>query len=618
MGPRFTLKDLLLFSLLAVVIVLVVLAMYQVDRQWQKLADIQSTLQEQAADLRRLRQSVHEMPRTPADRQGAADATGAVPPAFQRAYQATRQPGYAQGGWIVQAFAMGLKTLTPFVSTDAYASEIQNYILESLLTRDPDTLAWQGLLARDWTVSKDGLKISFDLRRNATFSDGKPVTSADVVFTYHFIMNPAIAAPRERAYYDKIKRVYAEGPGRVVFEFKEPYFNSLALAGGMPILAKHYYESYLKQPEKFNQSKALLFGSGPYRLKEGKDWTPDVGLVELDRNPRYWGPVQPAPRRLIWKIIENDSARLTTFRNGDIDVYGARPREYKQLVADKALAKRTRHFEYLSPTAGYSYIGWNESRKDKPTWFADRRVRLAMTYLTDRAGIIRHLMQGYAEPAVSPFIDSSPQHDPALKPRLYDLARAKQLLREAGFRDRNGDGVLEDAKGRPFKFKMTFFQGSEDTRRIALYLKDLYARAGIVMQPAPTEWAVMLDKIKHRDFDAIMLGWTSGVEVDIYQMFDSSQIENGGDNFIGYRNPKLDRLITEARGTVDEAKRMPLWQACERILYHDQPYTFLMRRKSLVFVDRRIHNLQVTKLGLNLGLVPMEIYIPSAEQKYTD
>jgi peptide/nickel transport system substrate-binding protein len=145
----------------------------------------------------------------------------------------------------------------------------------------------------------------------------------------------------------------------------------------------------------------------------------------------------------------------------------------------------------------------------------------------------------------------------------------------------------------------------------------LYARAGVLLEPKPTEWAVMLDLLRKRNFDAITLGWTSGIEIDVYQMFHSSQIDGGGDNVIGYRNPELDRLIDTARATVDEAQRMPIWQAAERILHEDQPYTFLMRRKSLLFVDQRIQNIEITRLGLNLGSVPLETYVPAPLQRYT-
>ncbi len=628
MGRHFSVKDFSLFSFLVVLMVVMLLSMYMVDRQWDKMAQIQRVMDEQAKDLRQMQGMLRNIEKdlrkgrvvVASVSQGTgikADSDQKKPDAFRRAILAANQGDYQEGDWYVQAIATGLKTITPLISQDVYSSNIQSYLLESLLTRDPDTLEWVGLIAKDWQIHEDGLTFTFTLREDVSFSDGTPLQAADVAFSYQFIMDERIAAPRSRAYFDKIESVTALDKLTVEFKYKEPYFNALSLAGGMSILAKHFYEPYLEKAEVFNQSKGLLLGSGPYRLADPKGWTPDQGLVEINRNPRYWGTVQPSFDRILWKVIENDSARLTTFRNGDIDVYSARPREYQNLLKDDDLTHRTQHFEYMAPSAGYSYIGWNQNRSGKTTRFADQRVRQAMTYLTDRQRIIDEIMLGYGEVAISPFNPRSKQHNPALSPRNFDLKKAQQLLAEAGYQDTNSDGIIEDESGVPFEFELVYFQGNEDTKRIILFLKDLYASAGILMKPKPTEWSVMLDLLGKRDFDAISLGWSSGIETDIYQMFHGEQVENNGDNFIHYQNAELDKLIDQARMTVDEEKRMPLWQQAERIMFQDQPYTFLMRRKTMAFIDKRMKNVAITKMGLNSASVPVEWYVPLTQQKYS-
>ncbi|MCF6337838.1 MAG: peptide-binding protein [Gammaproteobacteria bacterium] len=628
MGRHFSIKDFSLFSFLVVLMVIMLLSMYMVDRQWSKMAQMQRLMDEQAKDLRQVHGLLRNIEK---DLRNGQVAVASAPQnagiktnsdkktsdAFRRAILATQQDDYQEGDWYVQAIATGLKTITPLISQDVYSANIQSYVLESLLTRDPDTLEWVGLIAKDWQMHEDGLTFTFNLREDVSFSDGTPLNAEDVAFSYQFIMDERIAAPRSRAYFEKIESVIALDKFTVEFKYKEPYFNALSLAGGMSILARHFYEPYLDKAEEFNQSKGLLLGSGPYRLADPKGWTPDQGLVEVDRNPRYWGTVQPSFDRILWKVIENDSARLTTFRNGEIDVYSARPREYQNLLKDDELIKRTRHFEYMSPSAGYSYIGWNQNRSGKVTRFADKRVRQAMTYLTDRQRIIDEIMLGYGEIAISPFNPRSKQHDPALSPRKFDLKKAQQLLAEAGYRDTNGDGIIEDQSGTPFEFELVYFQGNEDTKRIVLFLKDLYASAGILMKPKATEWSVMLDLLGKRDFDAISLGWSSGIETDIYQMFHGKQVENNGDNFIHYKNPELDTLIDQARATVDEEKRMPIWQQAENIMFQDQPYTFLMRRQTMAFIDKRMKNVTITKMGLNSAAVPVEWYVPKTQQKYS-
>ncbi|HHC74699.1 MAG TPA: ABC transporter substrate-binding protein, partial [Thiothrix sp.] len=500
MQKTITRKDLSIFFLLLLLFIFMLLTMYQIDRQWQKLAQLEQHLSEQNQDMRALRRLVNDLPHTlaqhysaqptssntaasssttnsmtsvGADKANVLTQKNTIPAAFQRAYQATQQADYAKGDWQINSMATSLKTITPLVSTDYYASVVQSYVLESLLTRDPNTLEWNGLLAKDWQVSDDGLVYTFQLRDNIYFSDGEKMDANDVAFTFNFIMNEKIKAPRERAYYKKIESVVANNDYEVTFTFKEPYFKAMSLAGGMSILAEHFYSPYLKEPETFNQSKGLLLGTGPYRLVDAKNWRSDQSNVELIRNERYWGAIEPSYDKVVWKVIQNASARLATYRNGELDSYGARPIEYQKLKNDKQITEKSQNFEYMEPLASYSYIGWNQQRKNQATPFADKRVRQAMTFITDRQKIIEDIYLGYAEIAVSPFSPRGKQHDPTLKARPYDLQKAKALLTQAGYTDRNGDGIIEDSSGKPFSFALTFFKDNEDTKRIVLLLKDL-------------------------------------------------------------------------------------------------------------------------------------------------
>jgi peptide/nickel transport system substrate-binding protein len=151
---------------------------------------------------------------------------------------------------------------------------------------------------------------------------------------------------------------------------------------------------------------------------------------------------------------------------------------------------------------------------------------------------------------------------------------------------------------------------------MVLLLKDMYARAGVKLIPKPTEWPVMLEMLNKKSFDVITLGWTSGLETDIYQMFHSSQAKTNGNNFISYKSDALDKIIEKARTIVNEEERMKVWRQAEAIFYDDQPYTFLKRSQSLVFLNKRFKNLQMTKLGLNSSFVPVETYVPGSDQKY--
>ncbi len=623
MQKRFSSKDFILYVFLTIIIFLLLLAMYQVDRQWDKLSKLEQSFSGQSRDIGFLRSTlagleskIEQGALVSRIASGNMKEEDVVPESFKRAYDATQKEDYASGDWKTNSFTSTLKTLTPLVANDGDSSSVHNYVLESLITRNPDTLEQIGLLAKSWSISDDGLVITFKLHENIVFSDGEPMTSEDVVFTFDFTFNKDIKAPASQAFYEPIESVKATGKYEVVFTFKRPYFEALGMAGGMEILPKHFYKKYLTDIESFNTSKGLLLGSGPYKLPDPENWSSDQGGVDLVRNSRYWGAVQPPYDKIVWRVIENASARLTTYRNGDLDAYGARPVEYKKLKEDKQIIDISHNFEYMPPTVGYSYLAWNQLKDGKKTIFADKRIRQAMTYLTDREKINEDIYLGYAEVAMSPFSPRSKQHDKSLSPRKPDLQKALALLKEAGFEDRNGDDVLENSDGEDFEFGLTYFQGNEDTGRTVLLLKDMYARAGIKLVPKPTEWPVMIEMLNKKTFDVITLGWTSGLETDIYQMFHSSQSKTDGNNFISYKSDALDKIIEEARVIVDEEKRMPVWQKAEAIFYEDQPYTFLKRSKSLVFINNRFQNLHMTGLGLNSSFMPLETYVPKKAQKY--
>ncbi|MCC7191614.1 MAG: hypothetical protein IT444_02430 [Phycisphaeraceae bacterium] len=659
MENRFGFKDLIIAILLIAVLLSIWLAMKQYDRQYEVIQAVSNKLDAQTRDLEAMRRTLDRGIAVTVPASAATQQTTDAADPFARIRTARKMPDFAEGGWYIDAFS-GVAKLTPLVSGDVYASVVQDSILETLLTRDPETLEYQGLIARSWEVidnteafdayvkprlgqpltveeivkepdcpaeskeadaravrdayiarrMKEGKKseniandpacppaalIKFVIRDGVSFSDGHPLTADDVVFTFNFVMDERIAAPRQRAYLRMIRSVGKTGPNEVTFSFREPYFESLELAGSIQVLPKHFYGSI--EPEKFNQSVGLLMGSGPYRLPDPRTWSPGE-TITLVRNDRYWG-VRPAFDRLVYRQILNDVAKLTAFRNGEIDVLSAFPEQYRDMLADADLVRKTQHFDYASPVGGYRFVAWNQMQNGKPTIFADKRVRRAMTMLIDRQRLIHEVMLGYATEATGPFNPASQQCSPDVKPLPFDIDGAKKLLADAGFADRDGDGLIESADGRPFRFKLTYPSGNANYEAQTFFMKDSFARAGILLEPDPLEWTVFTERLSQKNFDAITLAWSAGIETDIYQMFHSSQMVPGGDDFISYRNVELDGLIDRARRMLNEHERMPLWRRAHEILYEDQPYTFLFFPKSLRFVDGRIRNVQLLKLGMN-------------------
>jgi len=679
MDHRFGFRDLLVCALLVLLLVAVGLAMVQYDRQWDQIQAIRSQLRELTGDTARIRQMIErgEGIRAPRGETAEADPDAArgtetstgPEDRFERLRQLQARPDYARGDTLVRAFAQPPDRLTPIISSDAYASAIQGYVLESLAERHPETLEWEPLIARDWEtvhnlqawqayidrhlgepVTENAVRgeegytalegneeaqtaylerrleegrrreeiirdpeappavtLRFHLRRGVQFSDGEPLTADDVVFTYHWIMNPEVEAIRLRVYYEPIRSVEKIDKHTVAFHFREPYFRAFDFAAGMQILPEHFYSRF--EPSEFNQHPALLLGSGPYRLPSPEGERPRPGVpIELVRNPRYWGEA-PAFDALVWRVIEQDSSREQAFLNREIDGLSASPEQYDRLRENEKLMERAQRFEYLSPSSGYNYIGWNQSRGGEPTPFADARVRRAMTLLLDRQRIAEEVYRGYARVATGPFNPLGRQANPEIEPLPYDPEQGQRLLAEAGYRDRNGDGVLQTPDGAPFVVTLNTPAGSETYQQVAMFVRDSYRRAGIDFRVKPLEWQVLIERLKQtRDFDAVALGWTGSLEGDPFQIFHSSTIPPPGDNATSYANPELDQLIEKARMALDEEKRFALWHQVHRILHEDQPYTFMMVGQNLSFYDGRIRNIHRTRLGLT----PVtEWYVPA-------
>ncbi len=623
MESRFSLKDFVIVGMLGVTIVMLGLAMVQFDRQWERVQAIDTQLQDQDETLRGMEQRLTQgvvavAPGSFDGTQGGAGVAGSDAAStdptdpFYRIRGLAGEPDFATGDWFIDAFGTTVKKLTPLVSGDIYAARIQDFVLESLLKMDLDTFEWRPWIAEGWEVSEDGLTYSFDLRRGVVFADGEPLTADDLVFTYEWFMNPNVDAPRSRAYYEKIQSVVAEGDYRVVFTFSEPYFLAFSQSAGMPILARHYYEQFTE--DQFNELPGLLFGSGPYRLREDpQEWESGSGKIELVRNESYWG-VRPALDRVLWREISEDTARLAEFRNRGIDRFTVPATMYRQLTRDEDLRERAELYEFEYVSSGYSYVGWNQRRDGRATPFADVRVRQAMSHLIDRQTIAERIYDNLVTPTSGPFHPLGDQADPLIEPDAYDPARADELLTEAGYIDRDGDGVREGPEGRPFEFEFIYSASSPETKSLALTLKDAFAAAGINMQLDPLDWPVMQQKLSERNFDAITLGWGGSIETDPYQMFHSDQIADGGDNGMSYNSPRADDLIERARVSIDFDERTALWHELHAVLAEEQPYAFMFNRKAVAFVDRRLQNVRVTGVGLNLA---DEYYVPAGRQLHT-
>ncbi|MGH7929008.1 MAG: peptide-binding protein [Candidatus Binatia bacterium] len=539
------------------------------------------------------------------------------------------------GDWLLVHSLSDPEQLNPLTSSDAAASSILQYILQSLLTRDPRTLELKPLIAAARpTISEDKLTYTFKIRRDVHFQDGRPLTGEDVLFSIKAIKCPLVNAPFLRVYFNSVTDARLIDEFTVRFTITEPYFLNESVLGGIDVLPRHYYdpENLLKDvsvpdlakpvdqlPDKvkkfaddFNKNYSRSpMGSGPYKFgswKTGRE-------IELLRDANYWGYGkegidQPFLDRHKYRIINNMDAALVTLKSGSLDEMGLTPIQHVRGTSSERFRRDFEKFEYFAPN--YSYIGWNN---DHPI-FGDKQVRKAMTHFTNRRQMVKSILFGLGEVVEGPIYFFRPEYDKSLPSYPFDPQKGLELLRKAGWRDSDGDGILDKVIGGrkvPFRFELKINSGNTTRKSVALILQDELRKHGIDASVREIDWTIFLGDVKAHQFDAIILGWSMPVgEPDEYQVWHSSQAANQGSNHISYKNARVDQILERYRREFDAQKRIELYREFQQILSDEQPYTFLFVNKSVAAVQRRIHGVEVFPGGIR----PIDWWVPEVAQRY--
>jgi len=546
--------------------------------------------------------------------------------------------------------------LNPILSADSASAQIESLVFEGLLDRD-ENLNLRGRLAKSWKIyeeaylwikdgdfgklkeilrnmdeikgikvkekKKDMLKIRLTLRKvdpdifqkikhlfphiyppfehnpviifylrpHVLFHDGYPFTAKDVKFTYEAIMDPKNISPRVSDF-EPVKSVQIIDPLTVKVVYKRLYSPALS-TWQIGILPEHLLnkEALRKEaiskgidPKDFSLRDSSFnrhpIGCGPFKFVK---WKSDQYIV-LERFDKYWeGP--PNYKKYIFRVIPDPLTQEMEFYAGTIDNYDVLPHQVERLKKDP----RFQVFSGLS--FGYTYIGYNLR---KPP-FNDVRVRRALGMAIDVDKIIKYVLYGQGERITGPFPKQTKYYDHTVKPLPYDPKGALKLLNEAGWK-RGKDGWLYK-NGKKLQFTLITNSGNNIRKAILAIAQESWRKIGIDVKTELLEWSVLLRRINQHNFDAVVLGWSMGIEPDLYQIFHSSQTHPYQLNFVGYKNKEADELIIKIRQEYDEKKRIEYCHRLHRIIAHDQPYTFLFVRKWTAVLDKRIVIKEVDKYG---------------------
>jgi len=443
--------------------------------------------------------------------------------------------------------------LNPILAQDSASSEINSFVFNGLIKYDRNLQNFVGELAESWKV-KEGPEpvITFHLRKGVLWHDGKEFTAHDVKFTYDKIMDEKTNTVR-RSSYELVKEAKVLDPYTFEVTYKQPFSPGLE-SWGMGVIPKHLLEKEDINTTSFNRRP---IGTGPFRFIE---WVTDEKIV-VEANPQYFEG-RPHLNQIVYRIIPETALSEMEVLTRGIDYSGVFPQQFRRMSQVSFLKT------YSQPSLGYTYIGYNL----KNPLFQDRRVRLALTHAINREEIVQYVLYGLGTVATGPFPNHLWYCNPHVKPIPYDPQKARELLAEAGWKDKDGILVKD---GKPFKFTLITNSGNDTRRDVGVLVQRQLHELGIDVTFELYEWSVFLkDFVNAKHFDACILGWGLSVDPDAYEIWHSSQIEKGF-NTISYQNFDVDRLLEEGRKEYDIEKRKQIYWRIHELIAEDQPYTFL-------------------------------------------
>ncbi|HEY3449473.1 MAG TPA: ABC transporter substrate-binding protein [Myxococcales bacterium] len=495
-----------------------------------------------------------------------------------------RQGTPVQGGTLVVRVSNDPPHLSPHVidPLDAIATRItQNRIYETLYRIDSNDHPRYQLVpaaAESYEESADHLTFTFKLRKGMRFHDGRPVTAKDLEATLATILDPKSPTTSVRSYYTEVKSFKAVDDLTFKVELKKPYFLFFRqIATTLPIMPKHLIE---KGEFRTNPIHRAPVGSGPWKFKS---WTAMQEIV-LERFEDYWGK-KPYLDRIVMRIVPDHTVATQLFERGEFDLMQQiQHSTWVDMIRNPRLVEDYHRIRFFPKN--YEWVGWNEQRP----FFVDKRVRKAMALLFDRDSFNRSTLYNLERPTACHFYQDGEDCDPSLIPLPYDPDGAMQLLKEAGWEDHDGDGVL-DKDGVKFRFTFLMPANSVFLGKLTVVLKEAYRLKGIEMDISKLEWSVFIKRTHDKDYDACSMIWTDmDVQSDPYQVWHSSQVK-GGSNWVGFNNQRVDELIENARVEFDAVRRSAMYRELGRILYDEQPYMFVNIRPDLDAVKKRVKGL---------------------------
>ncbi len=436
-------------------------------------------------------------------------------------------------------------------------------------------------LARSWEISPDDLAYTFTLRDDVRWHDGQPFTAEDVAFTVRLIQDQAFTGRPELVELWRDVQVDVLDPYTVRFTLSQPFapFLSFTTLGILP--------AHLLQGVPVEQIPDTLFsrrpvGTGPWRVVKNQGG--EITLVPFDE---YYGS-KPMLGQVSFLVYSSDEAVYSAYRRGEImGIASVNPEDVLEIASLESL-----NF-YSAPMAAYTMVVLNLERPI----FAEKAVRRALLYGLDRERLITNVLNGQGIVADTFFLPSHWAYAPNVRTYAYNPQRARQVLEEAGWVDRDNDGVRE--KG-DLVLSFALLTNMEDPLQIELIneISRQWARIGVRAEPQAVGFSGLTqDFLRPRQFDAVLLAVSpQGPDPDLYSLWHSTQAVDEGQNWAGWKHPEADELLVEGRRVLDHNTRRQIYAAFQELFSEEVPSLLLYHPVYTYAVDQQVRDVQVGPL----------------------
>ena len=532
------------------------------------------------------------------------------------------EPGIRGGRLVVTTFG-DPKTFNPITENESSSRDIIRLLFSGLTDLDWPSQSARPGLAHEWKVAADGLTWTFKLRKGLKWSDGAPLTSTDVVFTFDTLYNTNF--PNATADLLKIdgKRFAVSAVDELTVRIvtPSPYAPFLEYIG-VPIIPAHKLAQSVatknfESAYGINTKPAELVGCGPFRLKEFKGGQSTL----LERNPHFFvvdkkGQPLPYLDDVMYRVVPDMNAMSLSFLQGEGDVHETvRPDELKRFKDAADTGAFNLHELGVGPERGFLWFNLNPGKNEKTgkpivdpkklKWFSQTKFRQAVSHAVDRPSIIRAIYAGRAQVNYG-YISTciTKWHNPNTPKYPYDLARAKALLKEIGIEDRNKDGRMEDAQGNVIEFTLNTNTGNNVRDRIAVFIQEDLKRIGFKVNYEPILFNTLVDKIDNTyDYEAMLLGLGGGGADPAASM---NVLMSSG--FTHFWHPKqkspaspwekrIDDLMNKQISTLDEKLRKEMFDEVQVILGQEMPFIYTVSPFSYAACKANLANLRPTVLS---------------------